>query len=531
MPSFLLLNFFIGFASSLVVIFVVWYLFIRPKIDLEYQSKLDSKLKDKELEFILEKKELENSLKEKYQQKKDELLEKIDLLKESLHDAETEIVNLLKKQNDLKSDIENQQNILKQDKYDLDKKTEELAYLKEIQNQDYQKKLGLLAELTPEKAKSIVLDQTRVEMGLELLEWQKKYLLNIKDEANQRAMEIVALTIQRCSSEVANEFTITTVKLENDDQKGKIIGKGGRNLQWLEKILGVEFIIDESPEIITISGFNSIRRHIAKKTVELLLEDGRIHPGKIEEMQIKAKAALALEIADAGQEAVNELGIIDFPPKLIRLIGRLKFRTSYGQNMLRHSLEMAKLAGLIASDLNQRFPNRKPIDIDICKKGALLHDIGKAIDEETTPKGDHVDLGIKVCDTFDLDPRIKKCISSHHDESYWENNQICMEAVVVDICDNISGTRLGARKETAQAYFQRVEGMEKIANKIEGVKQSWIMRGARELWVFFDTDKISPDKMHQLTRDISIKIQAEIKFPSEIKVIGFWEDRYIEYIR
>jgi ribonucrease Y len=199
--------------------------------------------------------------------------------------------------------------------------------------------------------------------------------------------------------------------------------------------------------------------------------------------------------------------------------------------MMKHSLEMAKLARLIAMEMNERFPNRTtPIDVDVCVKGALLHDIGKAIDEETTPKGNHITLGEQICDKFGLDWRIRKCVSSHHDESYYDpEHGFCIEAAIVDACDNISGGRLGARKETAEAYFQRMTDLEKIAETTKGVTKSWIMRGSRELWVFFDTERVTPAQMHTITRSIADRIQTEVRYPGEIKIVGLWEDKIVEY--
>ena len=417
---------------------------------------------------------------------------------------------------------------LREIKVNLENAKAELEMQKQAQDGEFKETLAKIAKLPYQEAKDLVIQKATEDMGASLLTLQHKLLESAQEDANFKARQIVALAIQRCSSEVANEFTLTTIKLADDDMKGRIIGKQGRNIQWLEKTLGVEIVIDETPEIVTISGFNSIRRHIAKRTMEMLLEDGRIHPASIEDFYNKAQGEIAEEIANSGQWAVEELGIYDFPPKLIRIIGRLKFRTSYGQNMLKHSVEMAKLAELLAIELNKNFPNRVPIDLQIVKKGALLHDIGKALDQEI--EGNHVDLGEKVCDTFGLDWRIRKCVSSHHNEQYEDAERgFCIEAVVVDACDNISGGRLGARKEAAEAYFQRMESLEKIAETTPGITKTWIMRGSRELWIFFDTEKISPDKMHKITREVAERVQTEAKYPGEIKVIGFWEDRAIEW--
>ncbi len=403
---------------------------------------------------------------------------------------------------------------------------------------EYKQKLAKISNLTSQEAYALVKNEKEKEMGEELLQWQNKYLSKFENEAYQKAKEIASLAIQRCSSEVANELTITAVKIDNEVDKGKLIGKQGRNIQWLEKTLGVELIIDDTPNIITVSGFSSIRRNIAKNTIEKLLTDGRIHPSAIEEMYEKATGEVNQEIYEAGQWAVNELGIYDFPEKLIRLLGRLSFRTGYGQNVLRHSVEMARLAGLIADSLNAEFPSTVLIDKLTCIKGALLHDIGKAVDEEMTPKGNHIEIGEKLCDMYDLGWKVRRCISSHHTtggdrQSYFDNEhkELCLEAAVVDACDTLSGARPGARKETMEAYFQRMEGLENIANKIDGVTKTWIMRGAKELWVFFDANMLSSTEIHKATRALAREINNTIKTPQEIKVIGFREDRVVEYTR
>ena len=492
----------------------------------DFDSK--NKLLQKDHELELGKAKLE-ALAE-FKQEETVMRQRMIDLQESIDKKETVLSEKLDKLETEKAHVLSLKDQIDTIKKRLDEKEADIEKAKIEQKEILDAKIEEISGLSKASARTNLLDLTKQEMGGELLEWQKKMLENAEEEASTKAREIVALAVQRCSSEVANEFTITTVKLPDEDAKGKIIGKGGRNIQWLEKTLGVELVIDETPEIVTISGFNSIRRHIAKKTLEKLLEDGRIHPASIEEMYEKSKGEIAQEIAEAGQNAVNELGIYDFPAKLIRIIGRLKYRTSYGQNMLRHSVEMAKLAALLAKEMNSQFPNRTPIDVDVCIKGALLHDIGKAIDEETTPKGNHVDLGEKVCETFGLDWRIRKCVSSHHDESYYDpEHGFCLEAALVDACDNISGGRMGARKETAEAYYQRMESLEKIGETTPGVTKSWIMRGSRELWVFFDTEKITPGQMHVATREIAKRIQTEVKYPGEIKIIGLWEDKIVEY--
>jgi ribonucrease Y len=531
--------------------------FDQEELDNLVEYKTDKIRQEKQLQLEEFKTEIKKNFQEKESTIVDDLKSKNEIFLEKMRlEAKVQIQEEEKQMRqrvlELQENIDKKENVLNakldkldQDKEKLDTVKDELRKIKEdllLKRQEVEKKeseladqiaekLAKIANLSAQEAKKQILETAKEEMGQELLQWQQKYVDKYQDDANVQAREIVALAVQRCSSEVANELTITTVKLEDEADKGKIIGKAGRNIQWLEKTLGVELVIDETPGVVTLSGFSSIRRHIAKKTLEMLLKDGRIHPASIEDFYEKAKAEIAQEIADAGQWAVNELGIYDFPAKLVRIIGRLKFRTSYGQNMLKHSVEMAKLAGLLAKEMNERFGNREnPVNVDICVKGALMHDVGKAVDEETLPKGNHIQLGEKICEMYGLDWRIKKCVSSHHDESYYDpENGFCVEAALVDACDNISGGRLGARKETAEAYFQRMEAMEKIAESTPGVNKSWIMRGSRELWVFFDTGAVTPAQIHDITRKIANDIQAGVRYPGEIKVVGLWEDKVIEY--
>jgi len=526
----------------------------------------NSKGKDAEDETFKQKlkEESQAKLKEEIQQQKDRLSQKNELviskmkldlekdlqqeekilrtrmldLEEEINKKEAQLDVKLKRAEDKlgsleaeKKELDAIKQKLRENKIKLQDKQKEVEEIEADLGNKLKIKLEEVAGLKQQEAQKRILDEAEESLGNDLLDLQRKIVTDAEERANIKAREIVAMAIQRCSSEVANEITITSIKLENDDDKGKIIGKQGRNIQWIEKTLGVELIIDETPNIVTISGFSSLRRNIAKKTLEKLLFDGRVHPSSIEENYEKARAEIANEIATVGEETVNDLGIYDFPAKLVRLIGRMQYRTSYGQNMLKHSIEMAKLAGLLADEMNENFPHsRNQVDRMICVKGALLHDIGKAIDEETNPKGDHVELGEKICDMFGLDWRIKRCISSHHNENYYDKEHgFCIEAVLVDACDNISGGRPGARKETLEAYFQRLYGMEKIAKAAPGVTEAWVMRGSREIWTFFDTEKVTPVKMHRINRQIAKDISNSITAPFKIKVVGFFEDRAVDF--
>jgi ribonuclease Y len=489
---------------------------LKQELELERKS-IDIEVREKLKDYLLKEEE-------KHRQELKQEQEKVRL-REAMLDEKFEEMFKTKKE------LANQELLLQKKNQELIEKDEELK--KKISQIDEKIELEIekIAGLSKEEAEQKLLEKTKLRLGQELVELQHKIVNQTEEVANIKAREIVALAIQRCSSEVANEQTITSIKLPDEETKGKLIGKGGRNIQWLEKTLGVELIIDDTPETVTISGFSSIRRHLAKKTLEKLVLDGRIHPASIEEMYLQAKGDIATEIAEAGEWAMSELQIYDFPAKLVRIIGRLKFRTSYGQNMLKHSVEMAKLAGLLADEMNEAFyTGQNKINRMICVKGALLHDVGKAVDEEFENKGDHIELGEKICDMFGLDWRIKKCVSSHHNESYYDDQKgFCIEAVLVDACDNISGGRPGARKETAEAYLQRVEGLEKIANQAEGVNKSFVMRGSRELWVFFDGEQTTLDKMQETTEKIAHDISSSVKSPMQIKVVGFLENRVVRF--
>lgn len=501
---------------------------IKRTFDKNFQQANQELEEDYTRKLELEKHKIQNQNEITLQSLKLENLAQIKEKEQKLQEEYTDLFHQIKQK---ERELNTQKETLNSLDENLQKEKQDLqANFQELQK-NYQEKLSKISGISKDQALKILNKEVEEEVGADLLQWQQKKVEQVKEDTSALAREIVAMAVQRTSSAVANEFTVVSVKVDDED-KGKIIGKKGRNIQWLEKTLGVEFVIDETPGTIIISGFNSVRRHIAKRTLEKLLTDGRIHPSSIEEMCQKSKDELLEEIKQAGQETVENLGIFDFPPKLIRLIGRLKFRTSYGQNMLTHSTEMARLAKTLAEEMNSKFPHREPISVETCVKGALLHDIGKALDEETEPKGDHIKLGEKVCDVFGLDWRIKKCISSHHNESYKdEKHGVCLEAVIVDACDNISGGRLGARKDSAEGYYQRMEALEKIAENVRGVEKAWIMRGSRELWVFFDTKKVSPAKMSKLTRQIAKTIESNVTYPGEIKVVGLWEDSVVEYAK
>ena len=336
----------------------------------------------------------------------------------------------------------------------------------------------------------------------------------------------MAQVIERVATDVVAESTTTTVQIPNEEMKGRIIGKEGRNIRAFELMMGVEILIDDSPDTVIISGFNSIRRHIAKLTLEKLVTDGRIHPARIEEAFEKSKSEINDKIKKAGEDAVFELGITNFPPKLVHLVGRLMFRTSYGQNILRHSVEMAKIAALLAQELGA--------DVQICKQGALLHDIGKALDQDM--EGTHVEIGRRIAEKFGLDEKVVEAIESHHhdtdvSEHAHHDHPQSLEAIIVDVADGISGSRPGARKDSYENYVKRLGDLEAIATSYEGVEKVYAIQGGRELRVFVEPKQLDDLACQKLAREIANRLENELKFPGEIRVQVIRDLRIIEYAR
>lgn len=396
---------------------------------------------------------------------------------------------------------------------EIKKKEEDIQSLHSKQVQ----KLEQVAALTRDEAKKVLIEAVEKSISQDLADLSYKLINNARETADKEAKEIVASAIERCSAEVATETTTTYVTLPSEEMKGRIIGKEGRNIKAFEQMLGVEVIVDDTPDTVVISGFNSIRRHIAKLTLEKLIKDGRIHPARIEEAYEKAKKEIAEDVMKAGEAAVYELGINNFPPKLVFLIGRLKYRSSYGQNILKHSIEMAHIASLMAKEVGA--------DVNITKQGALLHDIGKALDQDM--EGTHVEIGREIAKKFGLSEKVINAIEAHHEDV--EHTSI--EAMLVDAADNISGARPGARKESFEMYIKRLEELENLANSFEGVEKTYAIQAGREIRVFIKPEKIDDWGAIKLAKDLAGRIQSELKYPGEIKVNVIREMRAIEYAR
>jgi len=402
---------------------------------------------------------------------------------------------------------------LEKERHDLKTKAEALTTIETKK----QKELEKVAGLSKEEAKSDLLKSVEREYESDVLARIQKIETFGREQLEQRARETLAAIIQRLASSTASELTTTNVILPTEEIKGKIIGKEGRNIRAFERAAGVEVIVDDTPGMIIISSFDSVRRHIAKIALENLIQDGRIQPARIEEIVEKAKAEVEKMIKEAGDAALYEVGIFDVDPRLTMLLGRLKFRTSFGQNVLQHSIEMTHLAGMLASELGA--------DVAITKKGALFHDIGKAVDHEI--QGTHVEIGRRILQKFNVDHRVVQAMQSHHEEYPYET----VESIIVQTADAISGSRPGARRDTAERYLKRLGDLEAIALSFEGVEKAYALAAGREVRVFVLPDKVSDLEAQKMARDIAIRIEDELKYPGEIKVNVIRENRAIEFAR
>ncbi len=377
-------------------------------------------------------------------------------------------------------------------------------------------KLEKIAALTKEEAKQVLLRNVEDEIKDELISRINKLEKESVESLEEKSRDMLAGTMQRLVSNYTTEITTTAVELPSDEMKGRIIGREGRNIKVIEQLTGTEIIVDDTPNVITVSGFSPIRRHIAKRALDKLILDGRIHPTKIEDAIEQAKKELAVDIKKAGEEAMYELGVTGFDPKLVQIIGRLKYRTSYGQNALRHSVEVAHLAGMLSEELGT--------DPSLAKKAGLLHDIGKAVDHEV--QGTHPEIGSNIAKKFGLTQEIIDPIETHH-----EDRPRGLLAIIVKVADAISAARPGARHDSFEQYIHRLEELEKIAASFDGVEKSYAIQAGREVRVFVEPTKIDDLTAYNLAKDIAKKIEAELKYPGEIKVNVIREMRVTEYAR
>ena len=370
---------------------------------------------------------------------------------------------------------------------------------------------------TKEQAKAVLLQNLDEELTHEKAVKIMDYEQRTKDEADTLAREIISTAIQRCAADCTAETTVSVVALPNDEMKGRIIGREGRNVRTLETITGVDLIIDDTPEAITVSSFEPVRREIARLTLEKLIADGRIHPARIEEMYEKAKREVEQTIRQTGERAVIDAGVNGIHPELVKLLGKLKYRTSYGQNVLSHSLEVSYIAGLMAAELGA--------DVKTAKRAGLLHDIGKALDHEMD--GTHIELGVEYAKKFKENEQVVHAIAAHHGDIEAKTVVACL----VQAADAVSAARPGARRENVQNYIKRLEKLEEIACSFEGVEKSFAIQAGREVRIMVKPDVVSDDKMVLIARDVVKKIEEELEYPGQIKVNIVRENRIVDYAK
>lgn len=393
------------------------------------------------------------------------------------------------------------------------KKEEEIEAIKTQQLE----KLESISGITSDKAKEIILTNAERDVRREMSIMIKEIESQAKEEAEKKSREIIGYAIQKCAADHVAETTVTVVNLPNDEMKGRIIGREGRNIRTLETLTGIDLIIDDTPEAVILSGFDPIRREVARIALEKLIADGRIHPARIEEMVDKARKEVENIIKEYGEQAAFETGVHGLHPELVKLLGRLNYRTSYGQNVLKHSIEVAHIAGIMAAEIGA--------DIRLAKRAGLLHDIGKAVDHEM--EGTHVDIGMDLLKRYKESKEVIHAMSTHHGD--YEPQTI--EAVLVTAADAISAARPGARRETLEAYIRRLEKLEEIANSYEGVDKSFAIQAGREIRIMVKPENVSDEDIHLLARDMTKRIEDELEYPGQIKVSIIRETRAIEYAK
>ena len=511
----IVINIAIFLVSAIIFTFVG--MAIRKKVA---ESKLGSAEEEAKKIINLAQKEAENKKKEEIFKAKEEIMNSRKDLDNEIRERRSEVQQqerrLLQKEENLENKmehIERKEQEIENKKQELENKKQEISKTLDKQMQELQRISGL----SKEEAKNQLLSDMDKQLTLEKANLIKAAENKVKEESIKNAREVIGYAIQKCAADHTAETTVSIVPLPNDEMKGRIIGREGRNIRTLETLTGVDLIIDDTPEAVVLSGFDPLRREVAKIALEKLIDDGRIHPSKIEEMVEKAKEELSATIREEGERAILETGVIGLHPDLVKLIGKLKYRTSYGQNVLNHSIEVSNLARIMAEELG--------LDPKIARRAGLLHDIGKALDHDM--EGTHVEIGVDILKKYKENELVINAVEAHHGDV----EPLTLEAVLVQAADAISASRPGARRETLEAYIKRLQNLEEIADAFDGVEKSFAIQAGREVRIMVKPEKISDSEMTILARQVSERIENEMDYPGQIKVNIIRETRIVDYAK
>lgn len=500
--------------GSIIGIVISALIFI-PIVSRKARRKLEEELKlaKQDVESIKKRalEEAEHLKKKAIIEGREELHKQRDKMERELRREREELKQWEERISRREDNLDRKEENLERLKLELEKERGEIEKLR----QEAESRLYQLAELTPEEAREIVFKRVEEMYEYDIAQRYKQIKEQYEEDAAKHAKWVVVTTIQRYAADYTSEITVSTVSLPSDEMKGRIIGREGRNIRAFEKLTGADLIIDDTPEVVVISCFNPLRRAIAKLTLEKLVEDGRIHPARIEEMYEKAKREIYAEIKEAGQEALMKVGIPSMHPELVKLLGRLKYRTSYGQNVLQHSIEVAQIAALMAAELG--------LNVEKIKRGALLHDIGKAVDHEI--EGSHAIIGGEIVKRYGEKPDVVNMIQYHHGET----EALTSEAVLVAAADAVSAARPGARRESLDMYIKRLENLENIAKGFANIDKAYAIQAGREIRVIVEPEKVDDVMAEKLAGDIAKRIEEEMEYPGVIKVTVIRERRSVAY--
>lgn len=499
------------------IIFTFVGMFLRKKTA---ESKMKSAESEAQRIIEMANKDAENRKKEEIFKAKEEIMNARKDLDAEIRERRGEVQVQEKRIMQKEENLEKKMDSLEKREKDLIRKGEELEGKKnevlETLNKQIEE-LQRISGLSQEEAKQHLLSEVEKQLTAEKATLLREMQAKTKEEATKNAKEIIGYAIQKCAADHTSETTVSIVALPNEDMKGRIIGREGRNIKTLETLTGIDLIIDDTPEAVVISGFDPLRRKVAKLALEKLIEDGRIHPAKIEEMVEKAKEEIEAIIKEEGERAIIETGVIGLHPDLTKLIGKLKYRTSYGQNVLNHSIEVSNLARIMAEELG--------LDPKLARRAGLLHDIGKALDHDM--EGTHVEIGVDILKKYKENEKVINAVQAHHGDVEPQT----IEAVLIQAADAISASRPGARRETLETYIKRLESLEQIADSFEGVEKSFAIQAGREIRIIVKPEKISDDQMVLTARDIAKRVEDEMEYPGQIKVNLVRETRVVEYAK